>query len=67
MINPPLTIKEAQKHKYDHWNKNSYNELQCAYEVFGGWTSYQCQRKNGYGPENLYCKQHTEMVSELED
>ena len=25
----------------------------------GHWNPRQCSRKRGYGPEGLYCKQHT--------
>ena len=28
----------------------------------GGWHSYQCTRKRGYGPKGEYCKQHARMV-----
>jgi len=24
----------------------------------GGWTSHQCGRKRGFGPDKAYCKQH---------
>ena len=38
----------------------------CVREVFpgsgGGWIPYQCQRKRGYGPDGLYCKQHARFA-----
>jgi hypothetical protein len=28
----------------------------------GGWHSYQCERKRGFGPEGLYCRQHSNAI-----
>ncbi len=28
--------------------------------------AYQCSRKRGYGPEGLYCKQHSKKHDEVE-
>jgi len=33
-----------------------------AQEGWGHW--YQCQRKRGHGPNELYCKQHAKMLAE---
>ena len=69
MLNRPKTIEEARKYKYGHWagnpSGNKYDENDCAYEVWEQGrviNAYQCSRKNGYGPEGLYCKQHAKMV-----
>lgn len=64
MIDSSQTLEEARKHRYNEWAGNPkgspYNEERCAEEVWprDRWVSYQCTRKNGYGPEGLYCKQH---------
>ena len=67
MIEPPKTKKEARKYKYGQWAADlkgrSYVEDRCAYEVYAeNLHSYQCSRKNGYGPDLLYCKQHARIV-----
>ena len=69
MYNPPKTLEEAKKIKYGTWAGNpdgrKYQEGYCAYECAepGRWIHfYQCSRKNGHGPEGLYCKQHAKMV-----
>ena len=49
---------------YDQWAGNPQgipeDETCCIKEVQDptGWHFYQCQRKRGYGPDGLYCKQH---------
>lgn len=65
MINTIKTLKEAKKYTYGTWggnpNGDSYREGDCAYEVQSNdrWSRfYQCNRKNGYGINGLYCKQH---------
>ena len=35
-----------------------YDPTRCAYEVYGGWRSYQCKRPSGHGDRGLFCKQH---------
>ncbi len=68
MINPPKTLEEAHKYRYNRWSGNPeglrYKETGCAYEVLdsAGWATYQCSRKNGLGPAGLYCKQHAKIV-----
>lgn len=66
MIDSPKTLKEAKKIRYNKWAANPkghpYVKGYCAYEVWTGVHSYQCNRKSGYGPENLYCKQHAKIV-----
>lgn len=53
--------------KYGRWPGNEKgtpeNETRCIAEVSGSveWFSHQCQRKRGYGPEGLYCKQHAKQ------
>lgn len=69
MLDPPKTKKEAQQYRYNKWAGNpqgrAYNPTQCVYEVHEsgrGYMFYQCSRKSGHGPDNLYCKQHAKMV-----
>lgn len=41
--------------------RSPYQEGRCAYEVWEKGrapTAHQCQRKNGHGPEGLFCKLH---------
>ncbi len=70
MLNPPKTLEEAHKTRYNSWAGNPkgtlYKDKYCAYDVWlsTGWTSHQCSRKNGHGPAGLYCKQHAKMVEE---
>lgn len=58
----PLTKKEARSRQYNHGyaigGRSDYDEERCAATVSRDWNSYQCKRKNGHGPEGLYCKQH---------
>lgn len=35
-----------------------YKAAQCAEVVWKGMLSYQCSKKNGFGREKLFCKQH---------
>lgn len=63
MIDPPKSRAEAQRRTYGHglWGKEKFNPARCAYEVASGYrapTWNQCTRKPGYGPDQLYCKQH---------
>lgn len=69
MLDAPKTLKEAEKTKYGSWAGNpkgrAYQKDFCAYEVWPNdriSVPYQCSRKNGHGPEGLYCKQHAKMV-----
>jgi hypothetical protein len=70
MLDVPKTLDEAKKYRYGTWAGNpkgaDYNEGSCAYEVSDsdGWHYYQCSRKNGHGPEGIYCKQHAKKVKE---
>lgn len=71
MSDAPRTIEQAKKYRYNRWsgnpNGNRYVEGRCAYKVWGtgrSMLSYQCHRKNGYGPDDLYCKQHSKKVTE---
>ena len=66
MIEKIMTLEQARNYRYSAWACNpegvKYNEKKCAAEVWGVWGhwyySRQCSRKNGHGPDNLYCKQH---------
>ena len=56
--------------RYGRWAGNSYglpeNNASCIIEVAepGRWIIHyhQCSRKRGYGPDELYCKQHAKMI-----
>jgi len=70
MIDYPKTLKEARERRYGAWagepDGRKYGEGFCAYEVWGGprgMTAYQCCRRNGYGPEELYCKTHAKILA----
>jgi len=60
----PETKEQARKNRYGAWAGNEtgipYIEGQCAWAVWpgDGWIQKQCSRKNGYGLDGLYCKQH---------
>jgi hypothetical protein len=60
----PETIEEARSRKYDvngiRPEGIPYKENRCAASVtdFTGWHSYQCQFRNGKGPDKLYCGIH---------
>ena len=67
----PLTKREAKKIRYGAWAGNPsgspYNEKYCAYSVSDNFFRLrQCSRKNGYGPDGLYCRQHGSLFSESE-
>ena len=61
MINPPKTLIEAKKVRYGISN-SPYKEGKCVYQVWDNFYSYQCSRRNGHGPDRLYCKQHAKKV-----
>jgi hypothetical protein len=61
----PQTLEECRKYRYGVWAGNSgghrYEAKQCAAEVpmYRESMLYkQCTRPNGYGSENLWCRQH---------
>ena len=70
MIDPPQTSAEARAHRYRVWGGQPrgvpYNPYKCAYEVsdaeYRSPLSHQCTRKNGYGPDALYCKFHAKRA-----
>lgn len=65
MIDAPMTVEEARKHVYGvNLSARRYAPGYCAYEVWRDmWQPHQCNRKNGHGPDGLYCKQHGKMVA----
>ena len=65
-MNKPTTLKEAKKEQYGVGVKSKYIEGRCVQDVWEGWQNYQCTRKNGHGPDNLYCKQHAKKFSPAE-
>ncbi len=69
MLDLPKTKVEAEKHQYGAWagepNGRPYDPSCCCYEVHEsgrGCLCYQCRRKNGFGPSELYCKQHAKKA-----
>lgn len=64
----PRTLEECLKHGYGAWAGSSgakYQQGRCCEEVYRDdrWArGHQCNRKNGHGPEGLYCKQHDPAV-----
>ncbi len=71
MIDCPKTKAEAKACKYGEWagwpRGMAYNPACCAYEIWEDMHSFQCSRKNGHGPDGLYCKQHAKMIERKED
>lgn len=71
MLHKPKTKKEAYKYRYGTWAGNPsgdrYDPNRCAAEVVDDWCHFQCSRKNGHGPDGLYCKQHAKMVEKQND
>ena len=71
MIDWPRTLAEAKKRRYGVWvnepRGRHFREQHCAYEISypgglgQGWR--QCFRRGGYGPSNLYCRQHAEKIA----
>jgi len=63
-----ITLEEARKQRYGAWSGNPngcpYNPGHCVMEVHPscGWIPAQCRRRNGHGPDGLYCKQHAKQV-----
>jgi hypothetical protein len=66
MFHEPLTLEEAKKYRYNTWAGNSsgraYVVGRCAAQVYRQWLSYQCSRKNGKGPNGLYCGIHVKQL-----
>lgn len=70
MFDHPKTKEEAAVCRYNEWAGNPkgypFNPERCAYEVMQsgrGGLFFQCCRKPGHGPGELYCKQHAKRVS----
>lgn len=49
-----------KKRMYGHWYPAEENKTRCVEEVWDEVSRepHQCCRKRGYGPGELYCKQH---------
>ena len=64
-------MSERKEQRYNQWAGNPRGDLEdktrCIKEVqdSSGWHFYQCQRKRGYGPDGLYCKQHAKKFDSL--
>ena len=76
MAKAPMTLEEARKTYYGTTYgaknlKSNYIEGRCAkgITVQEGMATYhhQCSRKNGHGPESLYCKAHAEAYIDHSD
>jgi len=63
MIAPPKSRREAERCTYGDslLGKAPFNPSRCAFEVIENSRSprfYQCQRKPGFGPDGIFCRQH---------
>lgn len=63
---PPKNLAEA-KNRWYGLKSRKYNMNQCAHEALfyrapGVNGIKQCSRKNGHGPSDLYCKQHSDKM-----
>lgn len=63
-----VTLAQVRTWRYGIWAGRPkgapYREGFCAESVPDGGRSslfHQCRRKNGYGPEKLYCHQHAKF------
>ena len=66
MFHQPLTIGEAKEYRYGKWagdpSGQAYDQTCCAAEIHDGFRFYQCSRKNGKGPDGLYCGIHVKKL-----
>ena len=64
MLGPPKTKAEAEKYRYGAIlpKGNPYSPSRCAYAVWHDMFESQCSRKSGFGPDGLYCLQHSKKV-----
>ena len=66
-----MTDKELASVIYGAWAGNPegvhYSPTYCATQVWStdNWRSYQCTRKPGHGPKQLYCKQHAKRYESV--
>lgn len=64
----PKTFEECLKYRYGAWAGLAgarYHPEHCCEPVYSQdkWSrEHQCNRRNGHGPEGLYCKQHDPAV-----
>ena len=69
MKDGPRTIEDAQRTRYGIWGGNlkgrEYDPDRCCESVYSNYHRCQCNRPNGYGPANLYCKQHSMKFSDV--
>lgn len=60
-----MTIEEARKCKYGTTSaREAYREGGCVIGLWHGWSNRQCSRKNGHGPDGLFCKQHDPIAQQ---
>ena len=69
----PMTKEEAEAYRYGAWAGNpngwDYDPALCAAEVINnsrGEHLSQCSRRNGKGPDGLYCGIHARRYKEAE-
>ena len=63
----PLTRAEAEKYRYCTWagdqKGRAFDPARCAHEVYERGLFYQCSRKPGHGPDEIFCKQHAKRLA----
>jgi hypothetical protein len=61
-----VTLEAASRHRYGRWRFDPHGEPyapdHCAMEVPAGERLLQCSRKNGHGPNGLFCRQHASLT-----
>lgn len=64
-------VREDKKRRYNCWAGKPQGVEEdvkyCVYEVHEGGRGgmfHQCSRKRGFGPDGLYCKQHSPEAAE---
>lgn len=66
-VNPKREDFVNKRYGFNSWGKGTpYNPARCAKSVCSsdGWHIYQCSRKAGHGPDELFCKQHAKRYTE---
>ena len=65
----PKTKDEALAYRYGAWagcpGGRAYCVTNCAEEIHRDYLFHQCSRKNGHGPEGIFCKQHAKQYGNL--
>ncbi|MFL5252785.1 MAG: hypothetical protein ACJ8AI_07805 [Rhodopila sp.] len=62
-----ITLEAARRHRYGKSSFDPegtpYDPYRCAMEVAAADRVFQCSRKNGYGLNDLFCRQHAKKVA----